>query len=93
MDDQTAISLDGAGDEVFPRGDLAPVEIYTLNGDHYAFPAMSKSALQTVIPKGSNQKKDAPLTLVNASTSILMIPMRIVKKILVDGEEWWVCPA
>jgi hypothetical protein len=84
--------VEGSEGELTAKTDLAAIDIYTQVGDHYRFPAMSKSALEVVLPKGSNRKSDQPLTLVNASTTILMIPLRICAKILVDGEEWWVSP-
>ncbi len=94
MNQEAAVSveLDEAG-SLSAAKDLASVTIRTHGGDEYAFPAMSKSALGTVLPKGSNRLSEQPLTLVNASTTILMIPLRICKVILVDGEEWWASPA
>lgn len=76
--------------ELVTKVDLVVIDIYTKMDDHYRFPAMSRSALATVLPKDSNRVTEASLTLVNASTTILMIPMRIVKEITVDGGTWWV---
>ena len=83
-DDQGGLSL---------REDLANVVIYTINGDMYVFPAMSKSALESVLPTGSNRLSDQSLTLVNASTTILMVPLRICKRVIVGEEDWWISPA
>ena len=33
------------------------------------------------------------LALVNASMAVLCIPFQIVKKITVDGADWWDCRA
>jgi hypothetical protein len=88
-----ALSVDANEDgELSAKEDLATVEVTTINGDFYSFPAMSKSALEMVLPKGSNRQSDAPLTLVNASTTILMIPLRICKTVFVDKELWWASP-
>lgn len=75
--------------------DLGTVQVTTKEGDEYSFPAMDKNALAKVLPKGENRVLDGTptLALCNASYSVLTIPMRIVKSIKVDGEQWWDCPA
>lgn len=85
----TAFSIGIDGETITAKTDLATVDIYTRNGDHYSFPAMSKSALEKVLSKGSNRQSDDQLSLVNASAAIIMLPLRVCQRILVDGEEWW----
>lgn len=91
MDAALSVDANDKG-EISPKEDLVDVTIRTLDGDSYSFPAMSKSSLEMVLPKGSNRKSNESLTLVNASTAILMIPMRICRVIYVNGEEWWASP-
>lgn len=74
---------------------LAPVEIVTLSDERYVIPAMDVAVLQRVLPKGTNRipPNTPSLALVNASMAVLCIPFRIVRQILVGGEEWWSCPS
>lgn len=87
-----ALSVEEKDGKLSPKSDLVDLDIFTHEGDHYHFSAMSKSALEKTLPKGSNRRLDGSLTLVNASTAILMIPMRIIKKITVEKEVWWGLP-
>ena len=77
------------------KPELGTVSVQTKLGDTYMFPAMDKKALEKVVPRGSNRLPSGTptLTMVNASLSVLSISFQVVEKILVDEEEWWVCPA
>jgi len=77
------------------KTDLCTITVRTRLGDEYTFPAMDKKALSRVLPKGSNRlpTNTPTLAMVNASMAIMSIPFQIVSKVLVDGQEWWDCPA
>jgi hypothetical protein len=77
------------------KTDLCTVAIRTRLGDEYTFPAMDKKALGKVLPKGSNRipANTPTLAMVNASMAVLSIPLQIVGKVTVDGQDWWDCPA
>jgi len=68
---------------------LGNVEIETLVGDLYRFPAMDKQALRTVVKEGSDVPTYPTLTLANISFSVLSVPFPIIKQIIVDGEVWF----
>ena len=77
------------------KTDLCTVSIRTTLGDEYTFPAMDRQALGKVLPQGSNKMpaNTPTLAMVNASMSVLSVPLRIIETIYVDGETWWACPA
>jgi hypothetical protein len=72
---------------------LASVEVVTHHGDVYKMPAMDVVELGRVVPRGSSSIPEGTtsLSLVNASIAVLIVPFRIMKTILVDGEVWWSC--
>lgn len=76
------------------KPELGTVSIFTKLGDQYVFPAMDKKALEKVVPRGSDARPPGTptLTMVNASLAVITIPFQVVARILVDEEEWWVCP-
>lgn len=75
------------------KTDLCTVAIQTKFGDEYTFPAMDKKALGRVLPQGGNKlpANTPSLSMVNASMAVLSIPLQVVAKVLVDGQEWWAC--
>ncbi len=77
------------------KTELCTVTIQTRFGDVYTFPAMDKKALGRVLPQNSNRlpANTSSLAMVNASMAVLSIPLQIVAKVLVNGEDWWACPA
>jgi hypothetical protein len=79
-----------------PRNtELCTVTIQTKFGDVYTFPAMDKKALGKVLPQNSNRvpANTPTLAMVNASMAVLSIPLQVVAKVLVNGKDWWDCPA
>jgi hypothetical protein len=73
---------------------LISVEVVTKNGDHYCFPAMDSEAVKGILPRSKHEEPSVSqptLSLVNASYSVLSIPFRIIKTIMVDGNVWWEC--
>lgn len=78
-----------------PDDKFVTVEAVTKLGDRYIFPAMGMSALQSVVPKGSNRVPSGTptLALVNASYAVISIPFAIIKTIKIDEEIWWESPA
>lgn len=74
--------------------DLVTIEIVTLLDANYQFPDVSKAALEKVLPhRLQGRPRGLPsLTLVNASIATLVIPFRVIKRVLVDGEDWWIAP-
>ncbi len=77
------------------KTELCTVTIQTRFGDQYIFPAMDKKALGRVLPQGSNRipANTPTLAMVNASMAVLSVPLQVVAKVLVDGKDWWDCPA
>lgn len=77
------------------KTDLCTVSIRTKLGDEYTFPAMDRKALAKVLPKGDRALPPSmpTLAMVNASMAVLSIPLQVIAKVLVDGEDWWDCPA
>lgn len=75
--------------------ELCTVEVFTHQGSHYVFPDMDKTALRRVLTPGENRITVSipSFAVCNASYAVLSLPFRIIKQILVDGEEWWVSPA
>lgn len=74
--------------------DLVTVEIVTLLDANYQFPDVSEAALNVVLPQMSEGRPRGmlSLTLVNVSIATLVIPFRVIKRVLVDGEDWWIAP-
>jgi hypothetical protein len=79
--------------------DLSKVELVTVGvetklGAHYSFPDMEKSALEHVLPHLSDRVPEGQecLMLVNASFCTMSVLYRIIRKVTVNGEDWWVCP-
>ncbi len=74
--------------------ELVTVGIETSLGAHYSFPDMDRVALDKLVMRNDNNEMtlDA-LLLTNASRAVLTLPARIVVKITVDGDDWWVDPS
>lgn len=74
--------------------DLVTLGLETRLEAKYTFPDMPRGELTRLLASDfSDAAKTGSLTLVNVSGAALVIPFRIVKKILIDGEERWVSPA
>jgi hypothetical protein len=78
------------------------VGIETSLGAHYLFPDMDMAVLSQLLPKFSDRRPpNESFTLVNASTAVLILPVRVIKKVTVSTmyesgskitEDWWHAP-
>lgn len=68
---------------------LSSVGIVTLTGAQYLFPDVDRDVLRLQLPKYSDLEY-SQLVLANASGAALTLPFRIVKRVIVDGEDLWV---
>ena len=74
--------------------DLVTVGIYTKLGAHYSFPDMDRSALDKLIMRNDdNNLSLQAVLLANVSQAVLTVPSRIIKKITIDGDDWWLDPS
>lgn len=74
--------------------EFVTVGIETSLGAHYSFPDMDKTALDKLVMRNDNNELALDsLLLTNASRAVLTVPSRIVKKITVEGEDWWLAPS
>ena len=74
--------------------ELVTVGIETKLGAHYSFPDMDRSALDKLIMRNDNNELVLPTVLLtNASQAVLTVPARIIEKITVEGEDWWLAPS
>lgn len=84
-------------DDVPPDTERAPrlveVAFETILGARYVFPDMNAEMFKAVCLDRIEHLRDVNLTLVNVSQACLVMPVRIIKKILVNGEERWTRPS
>jgi hypothetical protein len=74
--------------------ELVTVGIETSLGAHYSFPDMERGALDRLVMRDDNNKLLLEsLLLTNVSRAVLTLPSRIIKKITVNGEDWWLDPS
>jgi hypothetical protein len=80
--------------ERYQKLDTVIVGIETHLGAHYTFPDMERGELQRILPKMNDRVPSGSesLCLVNMSLAALAIPFRIIKRVTVDTEEWWISP-
>ncbi len=73
--------------------DLVTVTVTTREGAIYSFPDMSRSSLKKVLPETGRKPTNQPaLMLVNASTAVLSVPIRIVRRVSVGDDVLWESP-
>ena len=73
--------------------ELVTVGIETSLGAHYSFPDMDRGALDKLLMRNEGNALSLDAVLVtNLSRAVLSVPSRIVKKITVDGDDWWLAP-
>lgn len=70
-----------------PSDDLQTVVVETLEGDLYRFPSMPSDMIKTAAR--SKSPSVTSLTLVNVSGATLVLPWRIVRRLVVGEEEVW----
>ena len=74
--------------------DLVTVGIETTLGAHYSFPDMDRTELEKfVIRDSDNHILLDSIMLTNASRALLTVPVRIIKKITIEGDDWWLAPS
>ena len=71
---------------------LVTAEIETKVGDRYVFPAVEAGQVMQALPTEETVVSAPTITLANASISVLSVPVRIVKNVLVDGKVVWSAP-
>jgi len=77
-----------------PRSGLVTIRIYTKAGDEYSIPNVNLRMLEQGLPKSGRIDRDLPsLSVVNIHLAALIIPFRIIDKVMAKGVELWVSPA
>lgn len=73
--------------------DLVTVGIETTLGARYSFPDVEREALDKLVMRSDNNELVLDsLLITNVSQAVLTVPSRIVKKITVEGKDWWLAP-
>lgn len=66
------------------------VYIHDKLGSVYAFPDANVNELRRVLPESGRIPESAPcLMIINATVSVLSIPMRNIEKVVMDDEVLW----
>jgi hypothetical protein len=70
-----------------PPPELVVVTIVTRLGETYRFPDMTREAIERAIDE--DWSLTGSLTLTNISHACLVIPIRIIDSVLINGEKKW----
>jgi hypothetical protein len=70
-----------------PSGELVEVRIETTLGAHYSFPDMQRAMLEFLLKEDLGL--DGNLVLTNVSQAVLVVPVRIIKTLSINGEVKW----
>jgi len=76
-----------------PKG-LVTIRIYTTQGDEYLFPNVNLTMFKQGLPESGRINRSLPsLSVVNIHLAGLIVPFRIIEKVMAKGVELWVSPA
>ena len=74
--------------------ELVTVGIETKLGAHYSFPDMDRKELERLVIRDSdNNILLDSVMLTNVSRALITVPVRIIKKITIEGDDWWLAPS
>jgi len=77
-----------------PKDGLVTVRVYTKAGDEYAIPNVNLRMFEQGLPRSGRVDKNLPsMSVVNIHLAALIIPFRIIEKVMAKGVELWVSPA
>lgn len=73
--------------------ELVDITIESKTGALYVLPDVSKTVMDKTVPALSHWKTTmSSFTLENISGAVLLVPWRIINRILMDNQEVWIAP-